>query len=177
MKTKTIELYEFDELSETAKERAKQEHAEIFSYAWGKDALESLKKLAEHFEGKLTDYEIDWFNSSYSSAKFDMPDWMSLEEFNTKLKSLGSYNKETLKGDGDCVLTGYCADEDAIDGLRLAHKENPTADLNNLMQSAFKSWLKACQDDCKSQYSDDEFSEMCEANGYTFTINGKMENM
>lgn len=173
MKTITVKVYSFGELNEKAKERAKYDYMGLFGYNWDNDAIKSLKALAEHFDGELKDYEIDFFNSSYSSARFIMPEWMSKQEFKAKLSKLGSYNKRTGKGNGDCVLTGVCFDEDAIDGFRQAYR-NGAKSLDEMMQSAFRSWLKACQADCKGFYSDDEFSEHCDANKYLFLEDGEI---
>lgn len=173
MRTKTVGVYKFSELSEVAKDRAKQNYASLFGYSWADEAIQSLKALAVHFCGKLKDYEVDWFDSSYSNATFDMPK-MEANEIELLLASLGSHDAKTLRGNGDCVLTGYCADESAIDGFRMAwHKGE--RDLNALMQAAFDSWLKDCQADCKSFYEDEQFSEHCEANGYEFDENGNAE--
>jgi hypothetical protein len=172
MRTKTINVYKFSELSEQAKERAKQNYASHVGYSWSQEAMDSLVALANHFDGKLSNWQIDWFNSSYSSAKFEMPE-LSEKEIRAKLKELGSYNKRTGKGHGDCVLTGYCADENAIDGFRLAFRKGER-DMNELMQAAFDSWLKAAQADCEDFYSDEQFADHCEANNYEFYENGKI---
>jgi len=172
MKTITLTVYPFSELDEKGKARAKQDHQSIWGYSWSKDALMSLAKLAQHFGGKLVNYEIDWFNCSPSFATFDMPD-LTKQEIRGAISKLGSYNRRTGRGDGECVLTGYCGDEDAIDGLRAAFRRGVT-DLPELMQAAFKTWLHASQVDCEGQYSDDQFGETCDSNGYLFFANGKI---
>jgi hypothetical protein len=167
-----VKVCKFSELSEKAKDRAKQEYATLFGYAWSEEALESLKELTKHFGGRIKDYNIDYFESSHSSAEFDMPD-MEEDEIKELLDELGDYNPETLKGNGDCKLTGYCADEDAIDGFRRAFHEGER-NLEALMDAAFDSWLKACQSDCEAFYSDEDFGEHCEANDYEFYEDGTM---
>lgn len=174
MKTITVNVYSFNELSQKAKERAKYDYMSVFGYSRADEAIESLSALAKHFDGRLKDYEIDFFKTSHSYARFDMPDYMSKQEFETRLRKLGSYNKRTGRGNGDCVLTGVSTDEDAIDGLRLAYRNGEARSLERLMQAAFKSWLKACQDDCEDQYSDETFSEHCEANEYLFLEDGEI---
>ncbi len=171
--TKTITVYKFSELSDKAKEHAKNKHAEAFGYAWADEAIESLLALANHFDGKLTKYSVDFFDcSGRDMASFDMPE-MEEDEIKELLNQLGSYNAKTLRGDGDCKLTGYCGDEDAIDGFRQAwHKGERNLDL--LMDAAFDSWLKAAQLDCKDQYSDEQFEENSEANNYQYLENGKL---
>jgi len=65
MKTKTISIYEFSELSQEAKEHAIEQYregnTEIF---WASEILESLKGLFENCSGvKLKDYSLGEYNS------------------------------------------------------------------------------------------------------------------
>lgn len=170
MREVAIKVYTFDELSPAAKQRAKDRYASGNGYICAGDAMNSLRALANHFGGKLANYEIDWFDGSYSSTKFDMPE-LEPEEITERLGDLGDFNPETLKGHGDCKLTGYCADEDAIDGVRIAWNEGER-DLDRLMQAAFTTWLMAAKADCAAFYENDEFSQHCEANGYEFLEDG-----
>ena len=170
MKTVEVKVYEFKELGEQAKEKAKQDHAALWGYAWQDEALASLKAMAEAFGAKLRNYEVDFFNSSHSGAKFDAPN-LSRREIKKILSGLGSYDPKTLQGHGDCKLTGFCMDEDALDGFRRAF-EGGESDLDTLLQAGFDSWLKSAQADCKSQYEDEQFAEHCEANGYEFNEDG-----
>lgn len=170
-RTQQILVYRFSELSEAAKCRAKQAHAAVHGYTWAEEALESLKKLAEHFDGRLRDYSVDFFAASHSWAKFEMPK-MTGAEIRRRMKLLGAFNPQTLKGLGDCKLTGFCMDEDAIDGFRKA-LDDGERDLGVLMEAAFWSWLKAAQDDCEAQYEDEEFAEYADGNGYEYTDDGE----
>jgi hypothetical protein len=174
MRTETITIYRFAELSEKARQRAKDEYAELFGYERADEALDSMRALARHFDGRVTDWEIDFFRGSHSSMKFSMPDDepMTKAEIRRRLKELGSYNRKTGRGDGECKLTGVCWDEDAIDGFRLAFRQGET-DLDKLMQAAFESWLKACHADCEDFYSDETFGEFCEGNEYEFYEDGR----
>ena len=171
MRTIQATIYKCDELSDKAKEKAKSDQAALLGYSWSDDAFESLKALAKHFGGKLKDWEIDYFGGCYSSCSFSMPE-MSPKDIKAKLKELGTYNKRTGRGNGDCKLTGICFDEDAIDGFRLAFRAGER-DLEKLKEAAFDSWLKAVQSDCEYQYGDEAFSENCEANGYEFDEDGE----
>ena len=171
MRTYEATAYTFDELSEEAKDNAKQRYFSVAGYSWSEDALASLKAFAKAFDARLSDYQIDWFNSTYSDAEFDAPE-MSRREIGRRLRALGSYDKKTLRGNGECKLTGYCADEDALDGMRKAYFAGES-DLGELLQEGFSSWLKAAQADAEDQYSDERFAEFCEANEYEFTEDGK----
>ena len=172
MRHAQVKVYKFSELSADAKERAKSDHAAALGYAWDDEAIDSLKALAVHFGGKVSDYEIDFWQTRPSHASFDMPE-LDEADIRAKLAELGSYDQKTLKGHGDCKLTGYCADEDAIDGFRAAFRKGES-DLTALMDEAFDSWLKAAQADCEYQYSDEAFAEHCEANNYEFDESGEM---
>ena len=172
MRTKNIQLkiFTFDELSDEAKQRATDKYAELFGYHFADEAIASLNGLAEHFAGRVKDYSLDWFNSSPSSVKFDMPE-LEESDIAERLARLGSYNEETKRGNGDCVLTGYCSDEDAIDGFRQAWHAGER-ELTRLMQAAFKTWLESAQADCRDFYSNEQFSEHADANKYEFTESG-----
>lgn len=175
METRTYQAYTWAELSPSAKDRARQAAQEDMGYPWAEDALASLKALAQHFGGEMADYSIDWFNSSYSSADFSMPEEWTEKDIRAALKTLGGYNRKTLKGNGECVLTGVCCDEDAIDGFRRAFLKDGERDLTRLMQAAFRSWLKAAQEDCAGIYSDEGMADTSEANGYRYTEAGEID--
>lgn len=169
----TRTIYRFHELSETAKECAKIDEQSRGEWFRLDEFLDSLNKLAEHFGGCVTGYEIDCSNScSPSTASFEMPD-MDREEIARRLEELGSYNPETLRGNGDCRLTGVCTDEDAIDGFRKAF-HNGTEDLEALMRAAFRTWIDALHDEYQADYEDENFGEFCEANDFEFYADGSL---
>ena len=172
MRIAETKVYSFKELSDEAKQEARNNYMNNFGYAFGDDAIFSLKKGCEAFGGSLQRYSIDFFESSPSSAVFDMPE-LSHDEIKEIIQSLGEVDPETGKGAGDCMLTGYCADEDVLDGIREAFNSG-IDDINILMQRGFVSWLKACQDDCECSYKDEAFGEHCDSNEYEFTEHGKM---
>lgn len=172
MKTKQISIYQFSELSDHAKQLAKDKFACDEGYCWSAEMLDSIKALAAHFSGRVKDYQLDWFDSMPSSMDFDMPD-MEPAEIESRLSKLGTFNPETLRGNGDCKLTGYCGDEDAIDAFRKAWNKGEH-DLTALMDAAYETWIKAAQADCASQYTDEQFGEFCDSNNYEFYEDGEM---
>lgn len=176
MKTIEINLYSFNELSEEAKEKALENWRYEQEYFWADDSIESLKKFAEHFNAELTNYGIDFFGCSHSHAKFNVPDEEFTEnELKSLIESMGTYNSETLRGNGDCKFTGVCFDEDAADGARRAFF-NGERDLNSILQAGFATWLKDVQADAEYQQSEEYFAEHCEGNDYTFEADGTMNN-
>lgn len=169
-KTITYTVFKFSELSDKAKDRALSDYLSAFGYDNEKDAMDSLKAGIEAFGCSLKDWEISWDQTSHSSIKLNCPE-MERVEIAKILDSLGSYNLDTLKGNGDCKLTGYCMDESFLDGVRIAFHHGER-DLEKLMQEGFSSWLKDCQSDF--QYQCENFNETCEANEWVFLENGKL---
>lgn len=173
MRTITRTVYSFNELTDAAKERALSDYnTSGQEYAFAGEALESIKALASHFDGDVRRYAIDWTGTFPSQMAFTMPE-MNRREIHQRLRALGSYNKETLRGLGDCKLTGYCADEDAIDGFRMAFMAGES-DLEALMNAAFDTWLKAAQSDAQHQFSMEGYAEHCAGNDYEFYKNGDL---
>lgn len=175
MRTIRTKVYQFSELSKAAQENATQINAYDCEFFDAYEFLASLKGLAEHFNCELKDYEIDWLNSSAPSfAYFNVPDYVnnwSEDELKTQVLSMGTYNTDTLRGDGECKFTGVCFDEDAADGLRKAYFEGER-DMKELLQAGFKTWFKAANEAYEYQLSLEGFAEHCEANEYEFKADG-----
>jgi hypothetical protein len=174
MKTRNINVYTFAELSPEVKGQVR-DHYEIIlgGSCWdvGYEYISSLKALAQFFDGQIRNYNLDWSGSSHSYVEFDMPE-MEEKEILRRIKELGSYNKHTLKGKGDCKLTGVCYDEDAIDGFRRAFIKNGEQNLESLMQEAYKTWMDAAKSEYASYFSDEGFSEYFEGRGFEFMADG-----
>lgn len=164
METKTVNVYSFNELSASAKARAKHDHDAAFGYVDAEDALASLKAFAEHFGSELVDYSVDWGNSSYSSAKFADVD-LDAEEL--------AYRVAQLNHDGSCQFTGYCADDDCNEGAVKAYNAGER-DVQKLLEAGFQSWLKASQYDYEALMEDAAFGETCDANEWQFYSDGRI---
>lgn len=168
--TKTETVYEFNELSDAAKDRAREFLCR--EYSWADEAMESLEAFARHFDSKLDDWQINFSCAAHSTADFSCSD-LDTDEIWRRLKELGSFDPKTLMGSGECKLTGYCMDESAIDGFRKAWFSGER-DLNELLQAGFESWIQAVQADYEYQRSDEQLAEHCEANEYFFTEEGEL---
>ena len=163
-------VYRFSELKPAAKEHAKVGHRLAGDYSYRGEVLDSLKALAEHFHSQLVDYSIDWTDSVHSEVRFREIN-LTRATISKLLGELGDYDPATLKGVGDCKLTGVCFDEDAIDGFRKCFLGGED-DVVTCLQAAFVSVHRAAVADYWAQYEDEEFAEMCEANDYEFYENG-----
>jgi hypothetical protein len=176
MRTMKVKVYKYGELSEKARQSVRDHAAEAWGFTRNEEYLASIKALAEHFGGKVSDYNIDWFGTARSSMSFEMPYEadMPTTEISRRLKALGSYNRKTLKGNGDCKLTGWCYDESAIDGFRIAFMRGKICNPEELMQAAFRTWLEDAREDCAYDYSDEGYAETAEANGWEYYDNGEV---
>ena len=71
MRTETVTLYKFSELTATAKARAVRDYGTSGEgYHFADEAMASIEALAAHFSGRVSDWSIDWLNSSQSSMRF-----------------------------------------------------------------------------------------------------------
>jgi hypothetical protein len=172
MRTETITIYKFSELpTQRAKERAK-DHFREDGFRSDHEAMKSITALAEHFDGKIDDWSIDWTGGSYSRMTFDMPE-LSGREIKRRLQSLGRYNRRTGRGIGDCKLTGWCWDESCIDGFRKAFRGGER-DVNKLMEAAFRELLKDTENEYEGSFEDANFAEWMDGNEYEFYENGEL---
>jgi hypothetical protein len=182
MELRTIKTYTFAELSETAKQNAIVKFQSQIPWDRADEYLGSIQALAEHFGGRAVDWELDWANACGPSfMKFEMPSREDSElsktawerEIRAKLRALGPFNRRTLKGNGDCKLTGMCYDENAIDGFRFAFYREGERDLSALMQAAFDSWIRAAWADYEYDFDPKTgFAELAEANEWRYLENG-----
>lgn len=107
MKQVTINLYEFSELSDKAKQRAREWYIRDFEYPWAHEAIESVKRLAGRFNARLVDYEISWDGSMPSSCSFRIHEELDKQEIENVLAGLQNHDE----------LTGYFTDYPVIEGF------------------------------------------------------------
>jgi hypothetical protein len=171
--TIVVVVYKFSELSAEAQEAAKQKYIATNGFTAKDEYMASITKLAEHFDGTLFSYEVDFLNVFPSRASFSMSNIITEKWLKDKLDELGEYNPDTLKGHGECKLTGFCADEAAIDGFRKAYFQGERS-LNRLMQAAFSTWLKAAHEDCEAEFKNENFTDFADANDFEYLKNGTL---
>lgn len=172
MRTIKVKVYKFDELSDDAKQRAMDKYCYTDTYAWGDDAMNSLKKFLEHFDCDLKDWQIDFMEPHRNDIRIVYPE-LEEDEIHERIEALGKYNPETLKGTGECKLTGYCEDESLADGIRIAWHRGER-DLQELIECGIAEWEKSVKSDCEYQFSQEAYAEFCDINGYEFTEDGSM---
>lgn len=186
--TKVTNVYKFDELSEDAKETARDWARGIDDlYGWHDDNVQSLKEFAKWVQGKA-DYSISLVG--YSSAKVRISGyhdsiWNSEteEEEDILLEEISgdvllhwlNDNIETIKSEGGCPFTGYCMDEDLLDPMQEYLAKSDPDDprtLQDLVNDGCERWVKQYVADWESTYEDEQIDDFLSANDYDFLEDG-----
>ena len=157
MRTESINIYTFDELSPDAKERARNKHREHMEYPWFNDVISSLKSFCDEFGVTVTGYH---FSDDYR-ASIDT-DVMSSHFRGFKLKDF----------DREAMPTGFCFDNDLR--YTFADEFKRTGNAYAAFDKALDVFLDAVRKDIQWHYSDECIDETIIANGYEFTENGEM---
>jgi len=181
MKTVEVSVYQFSELSESAKEKAISDFRVFDEYSWSQEVLQSVEDGLEHFGASLSDYSIDWNNINCSSWKISFPEqgelsgvrlWKYLQ--NNHLTYWNKYQKKTDELlSGNCPFTGVCFDEDFLDNIRKFIKRPDSSTFEDLLEESVWNCFNAGCKDYEYQQSDEAITEMIEANDYEFTEDGE----
>lgn len=157
MRTITKNVYLFSELSEPAKEKARDWwRGRGFEYSWSMESRASIKAFCDLFDVDLVDYSI----SAYCPVDYTT---------NRKTHHFCGWNKKRVNAIPD-FLTGYCLDQDLV--LTLKKEFGQHGDLKAAFESAIHAGFTAWRDDMEYQLSDDAVDETLIANEYEFYENG-----
>ncbi len=149
-------VYTFDELNDTAKERARDWWRSVEEFPWFDEYQASLVAFCDKFRVRI--------NESYLSADYRatvVTDAKSHHFRGLKLKQV-SRNE---------MLTGFCADSSLM--FEFYDQFKRTGDAKYAFEQAIEQFLIDLRNDIESTYEDDYIDEMLIANQYTFTEDGK----
>lgn len=160
MRQITVDLYQFDELSEEAKQNAMQWFRRgMQHYAWVDEGIESIEAFCKHFGVDLKDYSISPYSHSYIRTNADHYHFRGV-------------TLKQLEKDKDLSLTGYCLDEHLFSTMYENMRENG-GDTLKAFNSTINAGMKFIISDMEYQDTDEFASEMIVANGYEFTEDGE----
>jgi hypothetical protein len=149
MKTIELKLFDFNELSDKAKENAINQVREFrWEYVWADEAFESLRAFVKVLGARIIDYSIDWESPNSSYVKVDS----SNANFDFEFES------------SDYSLTGYYMD------YPLVKTWKETKDIDD----SIYAWLIECSTDYEYQISDEGIAEFIGCNEYEFTEQGNI---
>lgn len=187
MKTKTINLYSFDELSEGAKKRAldKYRYFNVEYNEWHDCETDFwIEKLSE---AGFTDAQI--FFSGFSSqgdgacfdAKIDVSKFTDDKRVLKLAEQTNFYISKTSYANHYSHERTRYVDFDSIAGPRQTNIHNALSALCEKIEAKRLELSKEIYKDLEKLYesltSDESIIESFEANDYTFTENGKLENL
>lgn len=149
-------IYTFDELSDNAKEHARQSlNSEHF---WSAEYIQSLKAFAAQFGIKVTGYQYGpWDRAEIETdveprhfRGFKLKDAFALPEWQT----------------------GYCLDVTLRETFINEFKRH--GDVLRAFNEAMDTGIKECRSDWESQFEDEYILDHCTANGYEFDLHGNL---
>jgi len=145
MRTETIKIYSFDELSEEAKENALEYQRYNQDYYWGYEAIKSAEAFAKLIGLEIIGYQIDWLNPNASYFKYDET----------------NINKD-LHIHIETELTGFHTD------YAILRAWNETKSINQTLDKL----LWECCADYEEQLTDDSLEDYLINNCYEFLEDG-----
>ena len=186
MKTIKINLYSFDELSEDAKQKAKDNFQ--FDDFWESDRTHSMQKAKELYSmldgdaGELSGVRLYKYIVNNILPELRRP--IKYTTNGIKYPSDKIYKDEKARfskiqfSEEASNLTGYCDDYEFLDPLLEFLKEplNSVTGEELANTNLHSIWSKLANEEYESFYEDENFQELCEANEYTFEEDGTMRN-
>ena len=170
MKTKTINLYSFQELSKQAQKKA---HSNWIAH---NDCYYLTEYLTDYLKEKLTENKIKYRGDSdlkvYYSLSSNQGDGCMFEGhlewngYNIDIKQKGHYYHENSK---EITITDEEGNEPETD--------EPETAFNDIYVSICKELEKAGYNYIEAEDDLENFKEACESNEYTFLENAEMENL
>jgi len=153
-----VTIYKFDELNDTAKEKARNWYREDLDYPWFSEAIGSIRAFVKHFGAELRDWQIgsgsgrDYIKTNATNENFR----------GVKLKDI----------DKDYMPTGYCLDADLWGEFFRVFQR--TGDAKYSFEQALEEAIVGIQRDIDYQYSDECVDDTLRINDYQFTEDGRV---
>ena len=158
MRTVELEVMEFTELSDTAKEKARDWYRQGSEFPFFDEYLSSIRAFCDEFGVSLKDWSIGDGRNTYLKTDAQPHNFRGY-----KLKDAEILSKKQL--------TGFCGDEITD---YFYHEFKQSGDAFYSFQQALEHMLITIRNDVESYYSDESIDEMLEVNGYEFYPNGKI---
>lgn len=195
MRTVENQVFQFDELSDDAKEKARDWYRSGDSYPWAEENRASLERFCEVFpaEGRNWYYDACSYSIDASITCEDAIAELSgprlLAYLHNNCAEVFSRSKRYSKGapyhsgaktrksrvmreETCCPFTGYHMDESLLDTLRAFLKKPDCRTFGELLSDCLDDWARACRDDCEYHNSDESVDETIRINEYEFTEDG-----
>ena len=157
MRIKQTEVFQFGELSDRAKDRARNWWREVSAgdCSWGAESLDSIKKFCEEFGVKLKYYSVN----PYSCPEYET----NAENSNFRGRKLREFSR-------DAMPTGYYLDCDLYQTFFDEFKR--AGDAKRAFDKALWAGFIAWRNDMASENEDEYIDDCLIANEYEFDSEG-----
>lgn len=156
MRTATINVYTFRELSASAKQNVIDYFVRNEEYDWS-DAHNSLEEFCDKFNVRIRDYCYGGGRNDYIKTDATNRNFRGLK--------LRDVNREEMP-------TGYCFDSDLMYEFYDTFKAS--GDALYAFNQALEAFMIAVANDVEYQCSEDYIADLCEYNYYQFTEDGSI---
>lgn len=164
MKTKTINLYEYNELDQKAKDKALQQWNEYNNDPFMQ--IDMINQLKEELEERGIKYDTDSIDVRYSLSNCQGDGFMFIGTITWR-------NVDITITHGDHQYSHMYTARFDYDGLTEAEFEQFKA----VYEAICKKMERVGYDHIDYMTSEESFIEACDANEYTFREDGTMENV
>lgn len=172
MRTITIELYQFDELSDDAKERARAWWLSTGDYWDSSDWWNSAQAFAAIAPVRIDSADYDRAQVDCKWTGDDVRELSGLRAWKW-LQNNGWFDWAAKNKAGDCTMTGFCGDCGFGAAIHeYARKPLSVPDLEQVFYEAAQAWVKEAQSDYEGASEDEYVDDMLRANEYEFDIDG-----
>lgn len=150
-----LQIFQFNELDDQAKEKAREWHRCNISYPWFDEAKDSLKAFCDHFNVTVKDWSLG-----------DMRGYVKTDAEQRHFRGV-----KLSEQDANAMPTGLWLDCELFNYFY--HKFSQTGDAKSAFDDALHNFVKAVARDVEYFYSDESVDEHIETNMWTFTKEGK----
>ena len=182
---KTIDVYTFDSLPESAKETVRHYYYEQ-PYHWQGEANDTLQEFLSLFPRHyVVNYSIGTY--SYDSKIVVSGDESEISGirlwkwiYNYLSNATDMYGHKILAHYEHCTLTGYYLDHDILEPLAdfyldpRSRSDWRTVTLQDILSDCLSAYCKTVQTDMEYQTTDEYIIEDCEANEILFDEHGRI---
>lgn len=161
MRTITKNIYQFNELSEDARQAAIDSFRDDMCYngfAWDSEWRDSLKAFEDELSVDVKDWQIGPDNYRFNLGREQVQNAM--------------HGRKLKEFDRDYMPTGYCADCDLW--ITLHDEWKKTGDPVYAVESAIDAFFTSCKYDMEYQLSDEYIIDMIVCNEYEFDEDGTL---
>jgi hypothetical protein len=155
MEVVELQIFQFHELDEQAKRKAREWHRQDIEYPWFDEAKDSLKAFCDHFRVTVKDWRLG-DNQGYVKTDAEQRHFRGVK---------------LSEQDRDAMPTGLWLDCELF--MHFYDEFKRTGDAKSAFDDALHNFVKAVERDVEHFYSDESVDEHIETNMWTFTADGK----